>query len=214
MLFKVQNTSLYILIPFYSIAVITNWNALGTKKITYMGEQDKIWIVVPVSEWREWTHYSHTTVTVSTGQSYHVSGFQKPKLMSKSKRVDRAFSFRPLTLGCWPPSLYLRVLFRAPDLGISLFSISIWMSLATSKLHKPKSPFVLSSSIPKLGPSHIVSSHRDWHHLHEAEIYNHSLLSHISPLPWLSLIFLILLTCHCHYFTVKSPSLIWMIVVV
>lgn len=97
----------------------------------------------------------------------------------------------------------------------SLYSVSPFgCPLATSKLHKPKSPFILSSHVPKLGPSHIVSFHSDGHHLPEAEIYNHSLLALVSPLPWWSLIFLIVLTCHCHYFTVKSPSLTCMIVVV
>lgn len=93
----------------------------------------------------------------------------------------------------------------------SLYSVSPFgCPLATSKLRKPKSSFILSSPVPKLGPSHIVSFHSDWHHLHGQK----SIIVLISPLPWWSLIFLILLTCHCYYFTVKSPSLTCMIVVV
>lgn len=127
--------------------MITNWNALGTKKITFMGERDKIWIVVPVSEWRVnpllTHHYEHCVVKTLSS-------------WAKNKRVDLAHSFRPLTFWLLTPKFISSSsnLYWEPQTWTSLYSVSPFgCPLVTSKLHKPKTKFILSSPIPKLGPS-------------------------------------------------------------
>ena len=56
LLCKVQNILLCILFRVISspfivlVAELTNWNALGTKTVTHMGEQDEVWIIVTVAE--------------------------------------------------------------------------------------------------------------------------------------------------------------------
>lgn len=65
LLCKVQNTLLCILFrvissPFIvSVAELSDKNALGTKTVTHMGEQDEVWIIVPEAEWKAnpFTHH-------------------------------------------------------------------------------------------------------------------------------------------------------------
>ena len=150
------------------VAEIINWNVLRTEKIRCMGKWDKIWILVPVTEWRvDPLTYTHCQQSLSC-LFFEIQSHQK------EKKWVIWLTVLDLYLGCFLPSLYVSIQTSTlePWTWVSVYSVSLLgcpsVTWKLNKLNKPK--FTLSSLYSQTWPLSIVSFPCEWHHFHKVEM--------------------------------------------